>query len=278
MTILRVYDPAECDSAGVPLDWERCRKCAGAGEVVDIVNRDNVGSPHLPQPAYAEIACPSCDGHGSLKAAALDRAGYRAATQVIAPYVIVIDDWRSGAWKHDGYPPAVRSVDAMPVRCEDCGHPMNDGTFEYESVGPLDNGMTLEMSLMVIDQPLAMYDSLRRRLAAGEHIGSGFGIGEFWSPCDEGCRHGAPIRMGVQGVEATVDTRTGDVIDGPRPVGRQTLVEIDGTAGEWAARIDPRYGPVEASWRPVDVRILGWPHDLRPEKLAVLCLRCWASR
>jgi hypothetical protein len=33
-----------------------------------------------------------------------------------------------------------------------------------------------------------------------------------------------------------------------------------------------------ASWRPVDVRCLSWPHDLRPESLAVLCLRCWAGR
>lgn len=28
----------------------------------------------------------------------------------------------------------------------------------------------------------------------------------------------------------------------------------------------------------VDVRCLGWPHDLRPERLVVLCLRCWAER
>jgi hypothetical protein len=35
---------------------------------------------------------------------------------------------------------------------------------------------------------------------------------------------------------------------------------------------------VEASWRQVDVRRLSWDHDLRPEYLAVLCLRCWSTR
>jgi hypothetical protein len=34
----------------------------------------------------------------------------------------------------------------------------------------------------------------------------------------------------------------------------------------------------EASWRQVDVRTLGWPHDLRENKLAVLCLRCLAEQ
>jgi hypothetical protein len=65
-------------------------------------------------------------------------------------------------------------------------------------------------------------------------------VAVHYSPCDEGCRHGGPTRC-----EAFT-------IDGP--------------------------SDVEASWRQVDVRCLDWPHDLRPESLSVLCLRCFVER
>lgn len=73
-----------------------------------------------------------------------------------------------------------------------------------------------------------------------------------WSPCDEGCNHGGP--------------------------GREMLRDCDW----WSPTDDvgpPQPGKVivEASWRSVDVRTLGWPMDLRPEKLSVLCLRCFAG-
>jgi hypothetical protein len=75
-----------------------------------------------------------------------------------------------------------------------------------------------------------------------------------YSPCDEGCRHAGP---GREWFEVAVG-------DDPWAV------------TEDVSQVALTY-PREASWRPVDVRVLGWPHDLRPEKLAVLCLRCFAE-
>jgi hypothetical protein len=56
----------------------------------------------------------------------------------------------------------------------------------------------------------------------------------------------------------------------PAPEGTDSDVQI-------GALISEGYGPFEASWRPVSLRTLGGPDDLRPENLAVLCLRCWAA-
>lgn len=62
MSVLRVYDPSECDEHGVPLDWEHCRRCGGDGGLT----------------AYAaDGGCPRCGGHGSLKAAALAHCAKR---------------------------------------------------------------------------------------------------------------------------------------------------------------------------------------------------------
>lgn len=55
--VLRVYLPDECNDAGIPLDWLRCRACQG---VAVILNMD--GGNHS--------LCEACGGHGSLKAAA----------------------------------------------------------------------------------------------------------------------------------------------------------------------------------------------------------------
>jgi len=76
-----------------------------------------------------------------------------------------------------------------------------------------------------------------------------------YSPCDEGCRHGGPMR--ARGV-TTDDDRS--------PLQRYGRSPVGGLVGD----------PV-ASWRSVDVRTLGRPHDLRPGRLAVLCLRCHAA-
>lgn len=88
-----------------------------------------------------------------------------------------------------------------------------------------------------------------------------FGDGNctHYSPCDEGCRHGGPGRWTNGGA-----------------MGWGLLADSDGYPDVREAVRD-RLTP-EAAWRPVDVRTLGWPHDLRFEKLAVLCLRCWAAR
>lgn len=93
----------------------------------------------------------------------------------------------------------------------------------------------------------------------------------WWSPCDEGCRHQGDVRA-----------RNTQPDDGSRSWTPAPMPPIEAglTAGEVASRV-AALGPrvvVEASWRAVDVRLLGWPHDLRPEKLSVLCLRCWAAR
>ena len=57
----RVYTPSKCDAAGVPLNWERCRTCG------DRIRRDTpaVGTGNVMH------RCLSCNGYGSLKAAAL---------------------------------------------------------------------------------------------------------------------------------------------------------------------------------------------------------------
>lgn len=64
---LRIYDPGECDSAGVPLAWERCRTCKGTGIVDE--GAGDVNPPGAPE--VIEGPCVACGGHGSLRAAAL---------------------------------------------------------------------------------------------------------------------------------------------------------------------------------------------------------------
>lgn len=201
MSVLRIYDPNECDEHGVPLDWERCRKCSD-GRIV---------TPEYERGGDIQWrTCDRCDGHGSLKAAAL------------------LAFWGVG------YQPSVVGEDGKPrFRCEDCGHPMSEGTWEPVESWPTEGGEV---------------DLLR---AVGD---VGQARGRHYSPCDEGCRHGGPGR-----IIATAEWNKGRV--------------------ENVAKLNVYEGyDKQASWRPVDVRTLGWAHDLRPEKLAVLCLRCWAAR
>lgn len=132
------------------------------------------------------------------------------------------------------------------LRCESCEHPSSNGTWEG---GSPPDAVTLanltDITLSELrdgnDQPLG---------------GAG-----LYSPCDEGCRHGGPIR--------------GQMYPGLNDPPPPRLIEFSATYPDAAAWT--KYMPVEASWRTVDVRTLGWPHDLRPERLAVLCLRCWAT-
>lgn len=208
MDILRVYDPAECDAEGVPLDWECCRTCDG--DAGDLRWREGrvVGS----------TSCATCDGHGSLKAAAL--------------------------WEYGGYGPTkvvqIRLPDDHVFHCEGCGHPMCEGTWEDDGSG----------ILLAVDRLRYAAESLR----AGREPVSKF---VHYSPCDEGCRHGGP----------------GRVFDGDGDV--WPVLNVSPTLNTTCVGVPLRR---EASWRSVDVRTFGWPHDLRPEKLAVLCIRCYAER
>ena len=230
--VLRVYDPGECDPEGVPLAWARCRTCGGAGVVV-------VNHGVEPGSAIASGICPTCGGHGSLKAAALAGAwqGVGRSAQVR----------RLVAERGNDVPTLnaiVAEVDAGPVRCEGCGHPMGDGTWENPG-GYLDD-------IAMRDLLAKPYLADGRNHAWAERRGAA-----HWSPCDERCTHRGPGR-------ATGGQLRGELV------------------GRWLQKA-AGYGVVptptyKASWRQVDVRTLGWPHDLRPERLAILCLRCWAER
>lgn len=228
LSVLRVYDPADCDATGVPLDWERCRTC----------NVDSDGTPIYPD-GEGGAGCPTCGGHGSLKAAAL------------------AERWRDLKRPTPDFP-------LPPVRCEGCGHPMSDGTWVNRD-GREQSG----------DNPVhaAQKGVERRALIALRAGGEPDDRVMFWSPCDGGCRHQAPCRaMTTEGWR-------------PFDINYEAAVAVD-TLGA---------GNVEASWRAVDVRVgmlakragldvttagplVVRPFDLRPENVAVLCLRCWAER
>lgn len=217
--VLRVYDPAECDERGVPLDWDRCRTCGGSGRFRD---------PRYWGTMPGSTACEHCEGRGSLKAAAL-----------------------YGYLRHfDGY-----DKPELPIRCEgeDCGHPMSDGTWSGSPPPEI-----------VPATPDYFWGNVAR---------DGFTFTPYvhYSPCDEGCTHGyvSEENTGLRWVYA----------DPPIGVAHEPILAAafeDDTLG-LRATIRAK-GAIEASWRPVEVRTLGWAHDLRPEKLAVLCLRCWGER
>lgn len=204
-SILRPYKPSECGDDGYPLDWERCRPCDGSGELRQMGTAHD-GGEYRP--------CERCGGHGSLKAAALDRAAYRAAAKELSPYVQTMQDWRA---KNEA------------PRCESCAHPMSEGTWEGEQRG---SDLTEQFTMAC------------HALSGGREPTN---PGVHYSPCDEKCDHGDPGRRWIDQDPPTL----------------------------YAAKPEPR---VESSWRPVDIRVLGFPNDLSPDNLAVLCLRCLAER
>lgn len=136
-------------------------------------------------------------------------------------------------------------VGGINVRCEDCQHPMSEGTWE---------GDTSDNKLMARRMEFA-----GKRLRLGEEP-----VGDpiHFSRCDEKCEHGGAGRW-----RSSMSLSPGwmERPDASMPVSQveMTLKECD---------------ELQASWRPVDVRRLSWPHDLRPENLAVLCLRCFVAR
>lgn len=208
MTVLRIYEPNECDPAtGIPLDWAYCRACFG----VDT----------------GEYPCEVCAGRGSLKAAALEQLRCRTSGLVVG--------------------------EIPPVRCEDCGHPLSEGVWKWQ-----DSDAERRFGALTPNREKNVNIALRALREGREP-----GLPEIhYSLCDGGCRHGGPAQAQIEGDHwERVGPMTGELTD-------IQLVRRD--------QLDPK--AVRASWRHVDVRCLGWPHDLRPERLAVLCLRCWAAR
>lgn len=237
--VLRFYAPHECDEHGVPLGWECCRTCGGSGEAKEVL------TPAVDRrdPAF-EVkywsACPDCDSWGSLREAAL-------AEKMCGP------EWAVRAGGGD-------AEDTVP-RCESCSHPMSEGTWEGE-----DHGDDFKRDL------------LRESASGGRRVAERNGIVHF-SPCDEGCTHGGPVQVQVEGSHWE---RIGPMEGELRSVRDLLAEERDSRS-------------VRALWRPVEVRrgmvakrgfgeafdpsnvVHVRPWDLRPENLAVLCLRCWAS-
>lgn len=234
MSVLRIYTPAECDQAGVPLDWVKCRYCAGTGQS-NLCAEDE----HGPEWKLREGVCVICEGHGSLKAAALIHL--TCAIQRRCP---------------DGSGYIIDPSEAP--RCEDCNHPQSDGTWEGDLRRPPITPGTEHLTFQDVSR--ATDEDWQRQHA---RAASAWLLGErkepppwanvvvHYSPCDEGCRHSGPGRLWDE-KEQTWRTR-------------ETIANDSGYR-------------VEASWRQVDIRRLNYPNMLRPEDLAVLCLRCWAKR
>lgn len=146
------------------------------------------------------------------------------------------------AWGHGpvrvGSPAAAKML-ADVGRCEGCNHPMGEGTWVGES------------HFNTIDRPeswaiahLRAGDEPPRRICDLE-------VRTHFSPCDEDCHHSGPGRA----------PRFGEMAE------YNALITNVGTT--------PGF---EASWRHVDVRTLGHPHDLRLERLGLLCPRCYVAR
>jgi hypothetical protein len=165
---LRIYDRAECDEDGVPLDWERCRTCAGDGGLT----------------AYAtDGGCPTCDGHGSLKAAALvELRGQQVDAELHRrEHAEARRLGRSGLSGGQRTELWLRIGRERTTRCEGCGHPMSDGTWEGEWVTASvveygdNNGWALAHLRYERSEPPAEI--------------LGVPVCVHWSPCDEACTH-----------------------------------------------------------------------------------------
>lgn len=230
-TLLRNYKPPECDTSGMPLNWEQCRKCLRTG----VLPTDTYG-------LMGATTCDQCGGHGSLRAAALAM--------------------KAREWRGDG-PTGEGWVSTTVVRCEDCGHPMSEGTWSPTGDGAFEQKVWTNQALECLRRGVEPGpDTINRK--AWCYTG---GLSVHFSPCDKGCDHGGPGRCYENG-----EWRITDILKWHRQSEHQT----------------------EASWRPVDLRVgaaaFGMegfdpsnplhvrPFDLRPENLSVLCLRCYAER
>lgn len=244
--LLRIYDPAECDPSGVPWDFHRCRACGGTGKArareFSRIDTEDTSTYLMPADAGGALTepCGSCRGYGSIVAAIVAR---------VRKYQPLGVNWRGAACERTDYP-----VPDKAIRCEDCKHPAADGDGVWRH--NYTNG------LVASQRALATRVALEDLLGGRDVRPVPHGV-EHWSPCGTGCEHRGPVRA-VDGAAAL-------------PLDDEELDDLGGVAG--AVKHGRATGQVvEARWRPVEVRVLGWPHDLRPEKLAVLCLHCHARR
>ncbi len=147
------------------------------------------------------------------------------------------------------------------TRCQDCQHPwdgksLEDGWWEPTGDGEWDRRTWNQFAL---DSLSAGREPSADEFFAREHKAriAAWQFSVHYSPCGEGCRHPhAPGRVRLPGQGWW------------NPVAELHHVGALREAG----------AEIEASWRHVDVRLLGWPHDLRRSKLALLCTRCLAAR
>ncbi|MET0601869.1 MAG: hypothetical protein ABW167_07755 [Baekduia sp.] len=261
-SVLRHYRKAECNAAGVPLDFERCDGCYGGTGLAwwkcGDCNANNRGADAFCHrcgsgaPEDGPEPCERCAGFGCLKAAAIEaRRLVQAGDEVMRRW----GDQRTfeGMSLEVIHEHAVRFEalrqevhETWKVCCEDCFHPMGDaGFWEREGSDQVPYGAP---DLWAISQKMWL-DAMRKhgddRVYQPVH----------WSPCSALCRHGGPMRF------------------------RNLL-------GGWE-NVSP-LGPIQAqaatdraawaSWREVDLRLLDWPHDLSRSSVAVLCLRCYVER
>lgn len=239
--LLRIYDPEECGIDGAPLDWKKCRACDGTGRRV--LSPLSGLLPGTTAAVLRSEACPVCEGHGSLKALALESIAKRSrGGKTFTPHQKNCIAYNTMGGHCDCH----RAL--LPFRCEGCGHPMNDGIWNGAD---LDGDGPEEVARFWTAQA-------RKCLRLGtEPFWGAKGMPVYWSPCDEGCRHGGPV------LARSLASVVWDAFptDPPRPIDQMV-----------------RSHDVKASWRQVGIRRMGWAHDLRPERLAILCLRCYAER
>lgn len=246
VSVLRIYKPDECSADGIPLDWDRCRACAPARDLVALAAAEGMYDL-VPVHQSSAAACSVCDSHGSLKAA------------VLAELTRCICDGESGRLN----PGCPRTKGDVP-RCESCSHQMSEGTWEGRK--PADD--------LLGDEGLfeRMADLLRRRI---EPAGGPF----HYSACDSLCDHGEPFRYRVEDNDWDYVTTTGSPVRGVRVAGEMVAARgeveaswrsVDIRVGMVAKRtLGDRFDPGKV----LQVR----PFDLTRENVSVLCLRCWAA-
>lgn len=249
MTLLRVHSKREMESYGCD-PWERCPACLRDPGVC--WRCEGAGCAEC----SASGRCSTCNGLKSGKAMVLaERATHEVPTTIGQRFIdcgyrlqtLAGIDGDDLIYANGGSCSITHCAPQL-VRCEDCSHPMSEGTWErvhhveriifpsYES-----SLRTAEVELRAGREPQPMLQI-------------------HFSPCDKACKHSTRS----YGTERIYDEE----------LGAWRFVEGVGKPAELV-----RAGrKVEASWRPVDARRLSYDNDLRPEQTAVLCLRCFAER
>lgn len=257
VSVRKIYEPHECDERGVPLGWDQCIVCLPhkPGRVED-KSAQRPGQPTAD--VFMLKDCPTCQGHGSIKAAVLAECRYFQ----IQPALLGSDT------------DTARSIARTePARCKGCGHPMSEGLPRGGWEGGWEGASAWDE-----DQA---EDYAARVMAMVARGGSTWDVHKSpipWSPCDRGCHH-QPSRLRWWIPDS--GWKHGDLDLG------------DETLGAYIQRVANR-DRIQASWRNVDLRvganarangydfILGErlvirPFDLRPVNVAIMCQRCWTG-